>query len=309
MANQLVHAGLRISTRRSYASAQGQYAHFCAKYGLCPVPATDTTVLRFIAFGHTRNWSPNTMQVYISAISALHKLNGYKAPDLSGYQLKLALRAYKQHSPATKHCHPITIQLLTDMIHLLHGHQLQHLWSATLTLGYFAALRGAEYTATPCGGSTCTAPTVSQLSFTIHKAAPAMRLTLNTTKTSNEPVPVFIGCSKNTVCAVCMMTSYLQLRATLGPILPSSYLLAFPDGRPVNKFQLNSIIKQLITKLGLNAAQYTSHSLRAGAATMASRNGLSDVDIKKLGHWASEAYQTYIHKDTDSLFSYAARLT
>ena len=143
-------------------------------YDLCPVPADEGTILRFIAFGHTQKWSTNTIQVYLAAVTALHKLNGYPPVDYSNYQIKLALRAVKQQNPATKHCHPITMDLLTSIIGLLNNTVHEQLWSATLTLGYFGALRGAEYTAVPGENGLLAAPTVSQLSFTTHLGLPAM---------------------------------------------------------------------------------------------------------------------------------------
>ena len=308
LASQLVQKGLRTSTYRTYSSAQRQYVLFCTKYSLQPVPASQDTLLRFVAYGHAKGWTIGTFQVYLASIAALHKLNGYQAPDLSAYKLKLALKAVKDTGPPVKHCAPITYNLLTQFIAHAQDLPQAHLWTAMLSFGYFGAMRGAEYTAVPAGNGILKAPQLKQLQFVSGHTAPAMQYVIIASKTSSQPVAVNIGCSGVPICAVCMMQKYLIDRATHSPLTPDSYLFAHPDSRPVTKFQLNAIIKQLAQKQGLTPEQYTTHSLRAGAATTASLNGFSESDIQHLGHWSSTAYLTYIRGDTTRQFSYASKL-
>ncbi len=45
---------------------------------------------------------------------------------------------------------------------------------------------------------------------------------------------------------------------------------------------------------GVDAARYTGHSFRIGAATTAAANGVNDATIQILGRWKSDCYTRYI---------------
>ena len=49
------------------------------------------------------------------------------------------------------------------------------------------------------------------------------------------------------------------------------------------------------------AKGYSTHSFRIGAATVAKEAGISNVHIKMLGHWNSDAYQLYVRTPKEYL--------
>jgi hypothetical protein len=53
-------------------------------------------------------------------------------------------------------------------------------------------------------------------------------------------------------------------------------------------------VKTLITRAGLDAAGYSGHSFRRGAATFSFLVGLPDFLIKEMGAWRSQVYQVYL---------------
>ena len=55
-----------------------------------------------------------------------------------------------------------------------------------------------------------------------------------------------------------------------------------------------SELDKILGKLNLQTHQYNTHSFRIRAATSAKHTGMSDVLIKTLGQWQSDAYQRYI---------------
>ena len=71
-AKQLVKAGVRPSTARTYSSAQKRYVDFCAQYGLLVMPAEEDTLLLYVAYMHCCKLSVGTVKVYLSAIRSLH---------------------------------------------------------------------------------------------------------------------------------------------------------------------------------------------------------------------------------------------
>ena len=57
----------------------------------------------------------------------------------------------------------------------------------------------------------------------------------------------------------------------------------------------NQDLKQLLMgKLDLSLGPLTSHSFRAGLATMMAKAGCPDKDIQLTGRWTSTAFKSYV---------------
>lgn len=57
------------------------------------------------------------------------------------------------------------------------------------------------------------------------------------------------------------------------------------------------VFKLVLKQLGYDPALFGGHSFLHGAATWASKAGLSEGEIKMLGLWASDCFQHYIVAD------------
>ena len=266
------------------------------------------TILRFLAYAHANHLSPASIRVYLSGLHSLHQLNGYPAPDMGSYRIKMALRAIKDRGQKPSQCLPLTFQLIQFIVPNLLGELNGELYAAMICFGFFEALRGAEYAGTYTNDEHLQAPTLDQVQFVRHNQELALIFTILQSKTKCQPVSVPMGCSGTPICAVCLLVRHLQIRAAVTSLHPKSYLFAFPDGRPVTKAQYNAVIKAQVRKLGLSDTGYSTHSLRAGAATTASAAGLSGEHIQALGHWSSNAYQTYVQHDFSTKFAYSRKL-
>ena len=308
LASSLVKKGLRFSTHRTYSSAQRFYIAFCQLYKLPVVPASEGTILRFIAYAYSKSLSPNTIQVYLSGVTSLHTLNGWPAPPTNSYRSKLAIKAIQDIGPTPVRSNPITYQLLCYIIQAMPDGPDQLLYRTMLLLGFYGALRGVEYCAVSVDG-TIVAPYWYQLQFVHSGTNLGMVYTIPKTKTTSQPVKVAIGCAQVPQCAVCTMVKYIHYQHNHVGIHPNLFMFTHSNGRPVTKDTLNSVIKQAIATLGLPTKGYTTHSLRAGAATTASQAGLTDNQIKQLGHWSSNAFSTYIQPSITHLFTIAHKLT
>ena len=51
--------------------------------------------------------------------------------------------------------------------------------------------------------------------------------------------------------------------------------------------------KKQLTKLGINSTNFSTHSFRKGAAHQAAKAKINDCQIKAMGRWLSNCYQTY----------------
>ena len=83
--------------------------------------------------------------------------------------------------------------------------------------------------------------------------------------------------------------------------IQAQYLLYIPDGRMLTRDIFSSELDKILGKLNLQTHQYNTHSFRIGAATSAKHTGMSDVLIKTLGRWQSDAYQRYIRTSPQQL--------
>ena len=59
------------------------------------------------------------------------------------------------------------------------------------------------------------------------------------------------------------------------------------------------------SSLGYDPGQYSVYSQRAGGATDAARNGLSEWESKVMGRWTSSAHERYIRLPIETRFKFA----
>lgn len=90
--------------------------------------------------------------------------------------------------------------------------------------------------------------------------------------------------------AVGAMDRYLSARGGGA----SDVLFSFEDGAYLTRRSLDRMLKRLCGLVGLDKSRFSTHSLRAGGATTLSLLGIKPYLIKKMGRWASDAYQIYI---------------
>jgi len=70
---------------------------------------------------------------------------------------------------------------------------------------------------------------------------------------------------------------------------------------PLTRQRFVARVREALTLAGIDCSPYSGHSFRSGAATTASKCGISDATIKMLGRWKSSAYQLYVKTPRDQL--------
>ena len=76
----------------------------------------------------------------------------------------------------------------------------------------------------------------------------------------------------------------------------------------LTKSKLISALWQALSRAGLDAAVFSGHSFRIGAASTAASQRMEDSTIKTLSQWQSDAYLRYIRLPATELASYSSRL-
>ena len=288
---QLVQAGIRQSTKRTYLSVQKQFLEFCNVYSLCPVPASEVTLLLYITHLNGKGMAHASVLVQLAGIRNLHVEQGYGEPIVACPQIKQALRAIKEQAPATKKKSPIKLPLLIEMWDLLKGTSHELLWKAVLSLAFFGGLRGSEYSATQANSSG--APLLNSIHFMRITGSVVMQYKVPQSKTQAKGMLITYGCSLHTVCPVCAVKDYFNLRYSLSRVSLQEPLFLYKN-RPVSKNDVDAVIKSLIKSMGLPPEEYSAHSLRAGVASSAAEAGFKDWEVQELGGWQSKVYQSYI---------------
>ena len=92
---------------------------------------------------------------------------------------------------------------------------------------------------------------------------------------------IYIGLGKYPLCAVHASLAYLAIRGD-GP----GPLFLCQNGQPLSRTLLTNWLRQIMASAGISG-NFSSHSFRIGAATVAGCNGIPDHLIQELGRWKS----------------------
>ena len=122
----------------------------------------------------------------------------------------------------------------------------------------------------------------------------------------HQGCPVIIGCTRPPICRACKAWHLLQHHQHMGSSPEDPFFKI--NNRALDRVTLVNHIKHLATSLGLDLSRYSGHSLRIGGATSATEAGLSQWQIKLLGHLNSQAYQIYIKQDPLACVDLAAHM-
>ena len=123
-------------------------------------------------------------------------------------------------------------------------------------------------------------------------------ITIKQSKTDpfRQGVQICLGKTDKSICPIKALLPYLAIRgAREGPL----YILA--EGTYLTRQQFASLLSTMLQSAGIDHKNYSTHSFRIGAATSAKEAGISDVHVKMLGRWKSNAYQLYVHTPKESL--------
>lgn len=178
------------------------------------------------------------------------------------------------------------------------------LWAAC-NLAYFGFLRSAEFTVPNLASfSSALHLSVQDISVDSDANPSCLRVRIKASKTDpfRKGCFVHIGRGRFPLCALQAVLAYLAVRGNSG-----GPLFLFQDGRPLSRAVLTVRIREILAGAGVSG-NFSSHSFRIGAATVAARNGIPDHLIQALGRWSSSAYQTYIRTPSESLASLSSRL-
>lgn len=293
-----MYQGIANSTRRTYATAQRRFIEFCFATGQLsptgfPCPADEWTLMSFTT-ELSKTLHANTVKVYLAGVRSLHIEQGFQDPFENRPRLARVIRGVKRlrSTPTTKRM-PVTMEVLRQMKRVL---QLRYyddalFWAASC-FGFFGFLRCGEFTVSSPGDQfdpdihLC----LSDVSVDSHTCPSVILARIKASKTDpyRKGFTLRLCATGGEICPVQAVTQYLHMRGGQ----PGS-LFRDVNGKPLTRASYSKLLQAVTTRAGV-VGNYSSHSLRIGAATTAAQVGVPDHMIKTLGRWQSDAYQIYI---------------
>ena len=249
----------------------------------------------------------SSIKVYLSAVRALHIEEGFPDPLVNCLRLQRVLRGIKrtQGSPEAQRL-PITDHILMIIFGALDLSVFDHcMFWAACNLAYFGFLRSAEFTVPNLASfSPALHLCVCDISVDSDISPSCLRVRIKASKTDpfRKGCFVHIGKGRFPLRALQAILAYLARRGNSG-----GPLFLFQDGRPLTRAVLTARLREILAGAGV-PGNFSSHSFRIGAATVATRNGIPDHLIQALGRWSSSAYQSYIRTPSESLASLSSQL-
>lgn len=291
LANRLVHDGLAPTTRRLYASGARLYRRFCRSHNLQASPATETTLLRFIAHLARRNTSASRIGSHLSGVRQWHIQRG--APWIGRTErVKLALRgAAKVQRPTRRPRLAATLKHLRLLRSALRRSSMPPrdraaAWAAVL-LGFFGALRGSEYLS-PYPHRFHARRTCQWRHLSLHRNSLGLTLPASKTDQLYAGSLVSLPALPGHICPVRALRRYRRLATDHSPTRP---IFTRDDGGLCTPAWLNRVLRDADLD---PAGRLTTHSLRIGFATAAAAAGVAEDVIQVSGRWRGSSYLRYI---------------
>ena len=307
-------SGLSPATQRCYRAGLKQYTAFCLQANLPTIPASEHTLLLFATHLAVQKLAYPTIKVYMAAVRNVHVNTGNHvifAKQLTP-RLDLLMRGIRKEKCKTtlqKARLPITMEIMERIKAVLSrtpkDYQCIMLWAVCCT-AFFGLLRVSEFTVpSPHQYDADIHLSLADITLDNRQAPEIVRLHIKQSKTDTfrNGADVYLGRTYHNVCPVEAILPYLVIRGKQpGPL----FVLA--DKTMLTRAIFASALKSILSELDLNAHLYNTHSFRIGAATAANNAGVSELHIKALGRWKSDAYQRYIRTPPEQLASLSQQI-
>ena len=278
-------------TRDAYRLQWSTFTSWAASRGLDTLPASPSTVAAFLVSRVDAGWKVASIALSLTAIGSAHRAAGLGSPASHPAVAATWQGIRRTLGTAQRRAAPAAVDELRAMVGALEGQRAGAVRDrALLLVGFAGAFRRSELVALD----------VSDVSF----RAEGVVLTVRRSKTDQEGAGADVaiaGGDHEATCPVRALRSWLELRGEGGALFVSVDRYG-RHGERLDGGDVSRIVKRTAQRAGLDAARYSGHSLRAGLATAAARQGRGDRSIMRQGRWASRTMVDRYVRDA-SLFN------
>lgn len=271
LSNRYQIAATSDNTRRAY---QSDIRHFENWGG--QLPATTESILRYLhAFAETLN--PRTLSRHITALKQWHRYQNFPDPTQMPIVSKTLIGISRVHGKPKNKAAPLLPEHLIKIIEYL---GIQNTLAsirdnALLQVGFLGAFRRSELVA------IC----VDHINW----QADGIEILIPKSKTDQQNTGQYcaIPIGNEKLCAVRALKEWIdKAKINDGFIFRRIYKGEKISDANLTSDAVNNILKQHAQAAGIeNAVEFSSHSMRRGLATTASRDGVSIPAIMRQGRW------------------------
>ena len=242
----------------------------------------------------------SSIKSYISAIKRILIDDGYEWRDKKVYLTALT-KACKLVNDGVKTRLPITCGLLELILFefqriLDRQEYLLCMYQAMFALGYYGLMRVGELTASNHvikAGNLYVATKKDKILIILYSS--------KTHSVANRPQKIMITSNRGEAsgnylhrnfCPFKLLQKYVAMTGQYDNAQEDQFFI-FYDGSPVLPSHARQILKQVLTKLGLDSTLYGMHSLRIGRTSDLIKYNYSIDQVKRMGRWRSNVvYKT-----------------
>jgi site-specific recombinase XerD len=281
---EYVRASKAEATLRGYTSDWRDFCAWCEAHAVRALPATSEAVASYIAECAAR-LKVGSIQRRLNAIAEAHKATGAESPTHSSLVRNTMKGIRRTLGTAPTQKAPALTDDIRAMVEAADAGLIGTRDSALLLLGFAGAFRRSELVGL----------SVEDCSF----GRDGLMVTLRRSKTDQEGVGRKVGIPYGAYPATCPVRNVqewlTQACITTGPLFRSINRHGKIQELGLSGIDVARIVKKLALRVGLDAARFAGHSLRAGHATSAAIAGASERSIMaQTGHRSVQMVRRYI---------------
>jgi site-specific recombinase XerD len=299
------------STVKSYKAAFTRWQTWTRRYPeVCCLPASELHVVLYLSQLGIEGISYQVIIQAIAAIKWFHSLEGLASPTegvlvkevLHSLRRKLARPTVRKEPLKLEHIHEICNVVNLDCITDVRN-------STIIVLSFFALFRSDELR------------NVLLQDIELHSTHVSINIRSSKCDQLRNGSVVLVARLGGKFCPVALLERYLAITRQL-EVETSSKAYLFRriictkfgktlgvETMPMTYTNLRDMLQQKLCQIGLDAASFGTHSMRAGGATMAANNNISDRLLQRHGRWAGpSSANRYLEDDLDQRLKVSQRI-
>ena len=278
-----------VNTVRAYKSDFEDFSLFCVKNGFKNIPTDTKIVSLYLTYLSSKDVKISTIKRRLVSISVIHKMKGHYLDTKHPAIIQNFLGIKRRKGVNQKGKKPLLISNLKEIIDVINQQNEPDVKKlrnkALLLLGFAGGFRRNELISL----------NIEDLEFVFE----GLKVHIKRSKTDQfgegftKGIPHF---ENYLYCPVKNLKNWLNIsKIKKGPIF-----VRFSKGSKITNIRLTDqsvalIIKEYLTKAGIDNKNYSGHSLRSGFATSAAEAGAEERSIMAMtGHKSTEMVRRYI---------------
>lgn len=281
-------AGVAENTRRAYSADWSSFVAYCAERGVAPLPAPAEVVRAYLAHLADDGLSVATIRRRATSISAVHQVAGFPSPTTSP-EVRATLRGIARGLGTRQRAvAPFTAEHLRQVVASTPATMIGRRDRALLALAFAGALRRSEV--------------VALLAEDVRFVAAGMVVAIRRSKTDQTGAgrEVAIPFGRRGACPVALVRDWIDAASiSSGPLFRRVTRHGEVGTGAMDGGSVARIVKKHADALGLDAEQFSGHSLRAGFVTSCAAAGVDDRRVMdQTGHQSLSSFRRYVrHAD------------